>query len=442
MLIRDLQRQFPEINWLKYIGGIVNMPNIKITEEEVVIVRVPDYFINLMNLIKRTPKRVLANYILAKTVLFIIPYLHQDMRNKEDNYNKVLQGVLDRKSRWKECVNIATTSINLPISSLYVKNYFKNESKARAEDLVYTVKREFIKLLEKVSWLDNITRKHALEKAAAIATYIGYPIELLDDYNINKYYSNIQINFDSYLSAALSINLFNDNLEFEKLHGSFNRSDWSKHSLATEINAYYSLEENSISFPAGILQGTFFDINRPNYMNYGTLGYVIGHEITHGFDDEGRQFDKEGNLNEWWSTKTRDTFKEKAECIIRQYDNYIYKEFNQSLNGVNTQGENIADNAGMKVSYLAYQSWVKENGIEPKLPGLDYSPNQMFWISAAQLWCSKYRKEEMLNAILSDDHAPPKFRIIGSLSNSEYFLKDFKCGANSTMNSETKCGVW
>ncbi|KAF5269286.1 hypothetical protein FQR65_LT02587 [Abscondita terminalis] len=441
MSISTLQNNFPEINWLEYIKGIINTPNIQITEDEVVIVRIPEFFSNLLDLIKTTPKRIIANYILSKTVLSIVPYLTQSLRDNERNYFKVVGGVLDRKPRWKECINIVTNSINLPISSMYIKKYFNKDIKDQAEQLVFKVKDKFIKLLETVSWLDATTRNHALKKAAAIATHIGYPSELLNDDKISEYYSKMNINFDSYLSAILSVSLFNDNRDFEKLHGKFNKSDWPQHAIVTEINAFYSPEENSICFPAGILQGAFFDSNRPNYMNYGALGYVIGHEITHGFDDEGRQFDKDGNLNDWWSQNTTDMFKEKAECIVRQYENYVYPEIGKKINGINTQGENIADNVGIKVSYLAYRNWVKENGVESKLPGLDYTPNQMFWITAAQLWCSKYRSEEMLNMILSDNHSPPRYRVIGSLSNSVYFLNDFQCDYKSKMNAKNKCVI-
>jgi neprilysin len=147
----------------------------------------------------------------------------------------------------------------------------------------------------------------------------------------------------------------------------------------------------SPEFPAGILQGTFFSADRPKYMNYGAIGFVIGHEITHGFDDQGRQFDQNGNLVDWWQPDTKKAYLEKARCIIEQYGNFTETNVNLNLNGINTQGENIADNGGIKEAYKAYTKWVEKNGEEPQLPGLKYSPDQLFWIAAAQTWCSVYR---------------------------------------------------
>jgi neprilysin len=143
--------------------------------------------------------------------------------------------------------------------------------------------------------------------------------------------------------------------------------------------------------PAGILQGSFFNTDRPNYMNYAAIGYVIGHEITHGFDDQGRQFDSDGNLVEWWEQDTKKAYLEKARCIIEQYGNFTEPTVGLKLNGINTQGENIADNGGVITAYKAYQKWVKANGVEQTLPGLSYNTNQLFWMSLAQTWCSVYR---------------------------------------------------
>ena len=196
------------------------------------------------------------------------------------------------------------------------------------------------------------------------------------------------------------------------------------------------------AFPAGILQGQFFSANRPLFMNYGAIGSIIGHEITHGFDDTGNQFDENGNLVDWWEPKTAEAFKEKAKCIIDQYGNYSEQTTGLNLNGINTQGENIADNGGFKIAYRAYQKQTKVTGVEKKLPGLNYSANQLFWISAAQTWCEVNRPEEMKNEILTDVHSPKSFRILGSFANLKDFSADFKCRKSSKMNPEKKCEVW
>lgn len=177
-------------------------------------------------------------------------------------------------------------------------------------------------------------------------------------------------------------------------------------------------------------------------MNYAAIGVAIGHEITHGFDDQGRQFDLDGNLVDWWGKETAESFKQKAMCVIDQYSNFTESQTNLNLNGINTQGENIADNGGVKEAYLAYQHSVKLHGREGTLPGLNYNPNQLFWISFAQTWCAVDRPETLKKAILTDVHSPNEFRVIGTLQNMKEFASDFQCSKGSKMNPLRKCEVW
>jgi predicted metalloendopeptidase len=224
-----------------------------------------------------------------------------------------------------------------------------------------------------------------------------------------------------------------------------NKTDWVRHGQPAIVIAYYSPLENSIQFPAGILQGVFFSSGRPRYLNYGAIGWVIGHEITHGFDDQGRQFDKEGNLVDWWHPETKTRYLDKAQCIINQYGAYHLPEVGESVNGVNTQGENIADNGGLKEAYRAYNEWVNEHGSERLLPGLQEStPNQMFWVSAANVWCSKFRPQAMKLKVLTGVHSPDPFRVKGPMTNMGEFSSDWNCpsGSNMNPNPEAKCKVW
>ncbi|KRT85834.1 Peptidase [Oryctes borbonicus] len=195
-------------------------------------------------------------------------------------------------------------------------------------------------------------------------------------------------------------------------------------------------------FPAGILQGVYFNHDRPNYMNYGGIGFIIGHEITHGFDDDGRKYDTEGNLADWWVKKTETAFVKKTECFVSQYGNYTVPEIGQKLNGISTQGENIADNGGVKQAYLAYNRFIKEHGEEPKLPGVDYNGKQLFWISSANIWCAKTRPEVLKQRLAEDFHSPERFRVLGSLQNAEQFAKDFNCDVCANMNPKHKCHLW
>jgi len=290
--------------------------------------------------------------------------------------------------------------------------------------------------------MDDQTREAALSKAKAISPHIGYPDEIMDDKKLEEYYKNLEIDPNNFLGSILKMNVFGTDYAFNKLRQPVNKTDWETHARPTIVNAFYSWIENSIQFPAGILQGNFFSADRPRYMNYGSIGFVIGHEITHGFDDQGSQFDLNGNLVDWWKAETKSRYLEKAKCVIDQYSNYTEPTTNLKLNGVNTQGENIADNGGIKESYNAYRQWVKENGPEPKLPGVDLTPQQLFWLSAAQTWCSVYRPEIMRSRILTDPHSPAQFRVIGPLSNMVDFSKDYNCPVGSPMNPTHKCEVW
>jgi neprilysin len=177
-------------------------------------------------------------------------------------------------------------------------------------------------------------------------------------------------------------------------------------------------------------------------MNYGAIGAIIGHEITHGFDDQGRQFDSNGNLVDWWEKATADAYVEKSQCIIDQYGNFTEPLTELNLNGINTQGENIADNGGIKEAYYAYNKYVKKHGSEKELPGLNYTINQLFWISSAQTWCAAFRPEAMKKRILTGVHSPNQFRVLGPFANMKEFSNDFQCASGSPMNPVKKCEIW
>jgi predicted metalloendopeptidase len=177
-------------------------------------------------------------------------------------------------------------------------------------------------------------------------------------------------------------------------------------------------------------------------LNFGAIGFVIGHEITHGFDDRGRQFDKDGNNKNWWDHQTDLNFRNRTQCMVEQYNNYTVPENGLSVNGVNTQGENIADNGGLKEAFLAYKKWVKDHESEKALPGLEYTPDQLFWISAANVWCGKYRTEVLKLRVMVGSHSPPMFRVIGPMSNIKEFSESFNCPLGSNMNPNQKCSVW
>lgn len=441
MTIAEIQQNFPSIKWLEYFNSIL-YPEVQVNSNEAIIVVSPRYLSSLTDLIKRTPKRVQANYAIWRAVKSQISYLTESMIEHQLNYFRAMFAVSERQTRWKECVDEVSSELPILTSALYIRKYFDNDAKSAAREMVNYIKKSFHDILASLDWMDEETRKSALEKAARLESHIGYPDELLDNELLEEYYKTLKIHTDEYLASHLNIQLHYFSTGNSRLRKAVNKTDWVDHSNVAQVNAFYNPLENSIMVPAGILQGTYFHKDRPRYMNFAAIGSVIGHEITHGFDDTGKQFDKDGIFTDWWDHKTEELFMEKTQCIIDQYGKYIVLEVNQTLNGFNTQGENIADNGGIKEAYFAYKTWVKKNGPEAMLPGLNYSPSQLFWISGAINWCALYRPEVLTWLIAADTHSVNEFRVLGPFSNSLEFASDFNCPSGSQMNPIHKCTVW
>ncbi|CAB3250166.1 unnamed protein product [Arctia plantaginis] len=438
MTVAELQEKIP---WLEYINRLLT-PHVNIGVDEVTIVSVPKYISDLEVLLETTPKRVQANYVMWRVAGASVSYLTDNLRRRQLAYVTALSGKTERESRWKECADNTSASMSIAVGALYIRKYFNENSKANALEMVNDIKQQFRQTLNEVEWMDDKTRKAALEKADSMASHIAYPSEMLDNDKLTKFYSGLEMSSDKLMESVLNLTLFGTEYLFSKLREPVNKTDWVTHGRPAIVNAFYSSIENSIQFPAGILQGAFFSAKRPAYMNYGAIGFVIGHEITHGFDDQGRQFDQNGNLVDWWQEMTKQKYLEKAKCIIDQYSNYTVSEVGLKLNGVNTQGENIADNGGIKEAYYAYQAWTNRHGEEARLPGLEkYTPKQLFWLSAANTWCAVYRNEAIKLRITTGFHAPGRFRVIGPLANMEEFANDFKCPVGSPMNPAHKCKV-
>ncbi|KAI5708639.1 hypothetical protein M8J76_000107 [Diaphorina citri] len=466
------RERYPSIPWTEYINTILS-PNAQLKDDETIIVTEPEYIHDLEKLLSTTPKRTMANYVMWRVTAASVGFLTEAIGARRLAFITAVTGVSEEEARWKECVGRVKGGFSLAIGSLYVRKYFKEAAKSKAVEMVQLIREEMYKILSSVDWMDEeaaksnavemvqlireemykilstvdwmdeVTRQAALDKAKFMTPYIAYPEEFLINAKLEEFYSGLEVEPTNFLEAGLNLTRFGVNYVISQLREPVNKTDWKFHGDPAEVNAFYALTQNSIELPAGILQGTFFSNDRPNYMNYGAIGFVIGHEITHGFDDEGRQYDKDGNLVDWWAESTKEKFLVKAKCIIEQYGNYSVPEVNMTLNGINTQGENIADNGGIKEAYNAYNVWTREHGEEPRLPGLQqYSPRQMFWISAASTWCSLFRPETLKIRILTDTHSPGEFRVLGPLSNLKEFARDFQCPVGSRMNPPHKCEVW
>ena len=241
-------------------------------------------------------------------------------------------------------------SFNVPISALYVKTYFDAKSKKVAEEMISNIKQEFKSLLSTIDWMDDpSTRARAIKKAEQITTYVGYSPEILEEDKVMELYDGLELKEKwNYFTNIQKLRKHWTDLDFKKLTTKNLKNDWKKFSEAATINAFYNSLENAVKFPAGILTGIFYDKNRPKYLNYGALGYIVGHEIIHSLDDKGRQFDENGNFYNWWRGKTDEKFRQMSSCLVDQYNGYYVNEVNMSVNGALTIGENIADTGGIR----------------------------------------------------------------------------------------------
>ena len=338
MTIKELPTLDPNTPWLEYLNKLLSKDIVQVTEEEVIIVDVPNYVRALGSLLRVTPARVQANYLMWRAAASSFSYLNNQAEQIRLRFSTAVSGKTELPPRWMKCVSTTISSLPNAVGSLYVKQYFNGNSKAEAMEMVQEIRREFNLMLHEVDWMDAATKAAAIEKAEAMVTHIGYPPELLDMSKLDDLYKGLQLNANDYYGNALRSTMFGTNYAFSKLREAVDKMDWVRHGRPAVVNAFYSPLENSIQFPAGILQGVFFNSDRPKYMNYGAIGWVIGHEITHGFDDQGRQFDKEGNLVNWWQQETKQKYLSKTECIISQYSNYTLPGLdNLVVNGITTQ---------------------------------------------------------------------------------------------------------
>ncbi|KAK6188536.1 hypothetical protein SNE40_004694 [Patella caerulea] len=443
MTIADFMNNYTDFNWLSYIQGIMSAPtiDINITLDEPVINYSPPYFDKLFAVLAETSPRTVTNYVIWRIVKNRITSITKQFRDLLLQYGKVLSGTSSVPARWKTCVSYAGRSLGKAVGRGFIKQAFDEEAKADMLMMISNLQKSFNNLLQTNDWMDEITRTSAKEKSDVIGNKIGYEERILNDTYLNNLYENYTYKEEEYFWNIVGNIQESSAYNKRQLRLPVDKTKW--HISPSTVNAYYSGTNNEIVFPAGILQPPFYHKNFPQSINYGGIGVVIGHEITHGFDDQGRQYDKSGNLRQWWTDDVITKFKSKAQCVIDQYGGFTVPEAGIQINGINTQGENIADNGGLKQSFQAYRNWVKQRGKEEMvLPGLDFTPNQLFFINFAQIWCSNMRKESAINRVLTGVHSPNRFRVIGTLRNSAEFAEAFSCPASSFMNPDKKCKVW
>ncbi|CAH3162047.1 unnamed protein product [Porites lobata] len=374
--------------------------------------------------------RVVSRYVWSMPDLFVEAKLE---------FYKALRGTRkSRHQRWSFCIDEMLTPMDMTLGRMHVDAHYDEATKSTVQEMTTLIREAFINNLNSADWMDSATKEAAREKANAIKEDVGYPPYIKNDTKLDEHYSKLTVS-DDYFENKIAMNKMLVQKNFGMLRHPVSKDLWPEKNPA-EVNAFYYKHKNTIVFLAGILQTPFYTKNYPKYLNYGSLATVIGHEITHGFDNSGRLYDKNGNFNDWWSEESEANFKSKSDCLVHQYGNY--KVFGKKIKGKKTLGENIADNGGLKLAYEAYQSWVKANGRENPLPDLSMSVDQLFFIGFAMTHCAVYKKTAALYQREIDSHSYDKYRVIGSLSNFNKFAKAFNCPIGSGMNPVKKCSVW
>uniref|UniRef100_A0A913IE97 Neprilysin n=1 Tax=Strongyloides stercoralis TaxID=6248 RepID=A0A913IE97_STRER len=442
--IDELNKLMPLIDWNRYFRAITpyDLHDYLNSNPDIIITEL-NFFDRVVELLKNTDTRVITNYILTRYFSTWTMQLDERYEDIQQEFLKEFVGKKVKSPRWKDCS--ATASSKLPYASgaMYIDAFFNDKDKAAAMDMVKDLREAFNEILESNSWMDDVTKKYALEKLHEMMPLIGYPEFIKNTTSLDEYYKGLEIdNDDSYAEILQKITTWSQHKVFRRLLEPVDREDFGMSSAV--VNAYYSSIKNAIAFPAAILRAPFFDRRFPKSINYGGIGAVIGHEITHGFDDQGSQFDKIGNLRNWWDKKTQKEFKNRTKCIIDQYGSYEVPDTGLKINGVLTQGENIADNGGIKGAFRAYKNYIKRLGHdEPRIPGFEkYSNDQIFFMSYAQTWCGKAKPQSVIRQILGDPHSPMRFRVNGVMVNQPDFANAFQCPIGSKMNPGKRCEVW
>ncbi|XP_063380922.1 neprilysin-4-like [Cydia fagiglandana] len=438
MTLRKLEKLVPEVGWRRYLCAVMNRT---VHSHETVVLFALTYVKHLVKLIDDTDPEVLANYLLWRFVRHRVNNLDDRFQSAKQQFYFILFGREKSPPRWKNCISQVNSNMGMALGSMFVRKHFDETSKNDTLTMTREIQQSFREILYKIDWIDDGTKNLAAQKVDAMILRIGYPDFILNKKELDQRYKDVKIHPDKYFENTLNILQHLTQMEQSRIGEPVNKTLWN--TAPAVVNAYYSRNKNQIMFPAGILQPPFYHRHFPRSLNYGGIGVVIGHELTHGFDDKGRLFDCNGNLHRWWSDSAIEAFHRRAQCLIDQYGRYVVPEVNMKLDGVNTQGENIADNGGVKQAFRAYIRWVKKNGVaDETLPGLNHTHTQLFFLNFAQVWCGAMRAEAMRNKLKTAVHSPGRFRVIGTLSNSNDFAREFQCPLGSPMNPKEKCTVW
>ena len=349
-----------------------------------------------------------------------------------DFYGRKLYGQPEQAARWKRCSNAVNGALGEALGKVYVEQYFAGDSKAKMLEMVHDIEAAMERDIDQLDWMSAETKVRAKEKLHAVANKIGYPEKWRD-------YSKLEVKADDALGNTLRANGFENDRQLTKIGKPVDHNEWGM--TPPTVNAYYDPSMNDINFPAGILQPSFYDPKQDDAVNYGHIGAVIGHELTHGFDDEGKKFDAKGNLSDWWTPEDTKKFEARTDCLVKEYGGFTAVD-DVKVNGKLTLGENTADNGGLVLAYMAYLERAKLNNadLSKKIDG--FTPAQRFYIGFAQNWCENSRPESIRAQVLQDPHSPDHFRANGAIVNQPGFAAAFGCKKGSPMVPAESCRVW
>ncbi|XP_068732723.1 endothelin-converting enzyme homolog [Montipora capricornis] len=439
--IEKLADALPEFPWLEHLQKVLSRPDL--SKKDMVIVLANDYLQNMIDLLRKTDKKILSTYIIWRAIKDSVPLLSKRYRVVHQMFKKRLLGSKSNKTREETCFSYTNNILGPMLGAVFIRNAFSPESKEKVEVMMEGIIKAFKDRVSGVGWIDNQTVTAVREKADAAVYKVGYPEYLWNDTAFSLRYSMLNITADHWFKNVLNTDKFSNYQTYTKLGKPVDRHQWI--TVPQLVNAFYVITKNEIVVPAGILQPPFFYANDiPRSLSYGAIGHVLGHELTHGFDTTGRKFDKNGELIEkrtCWSEPAIKTFQERAKCLVEQFSKYkVLNKFH--ISGSKTLGENIADLGGVNLAYHAYNEFNENKGPEQILPELNMNSKELFFIGYAQKECTRTTPAAEFLSVTEDVHALTKYRVIGTLSNFQEFSDVFNCSVGSYMNPKKKCEVW
>jgi putative endopeptidase len=415
----------PNFSWSSYFaaGGLTTLDSFSYSH--------PKFFTEMNQMLKDVPLADWKNYLRWNVLRMAAPYLSSAFVNERFRfYGQTLTGTKELLPRWKRVLASTNFALGEALGQLYVEKAFPPQSKAKAIEMINNLRAALGERIKKLAWMSPATKDMALKKLAAFTPKIGYPDKWRD-------YSKLDIDRSSFLENITRANVFETRRQLDKIGKPVDRTEWGM--TPQTVNAYYNPSFNEIVFPAGIMQPPMFDGKADDALNYGSMGSVIGHEMTHGFDDQGSQFDAEGNMKNWWTDEDKQKFDERTALLAKQYDGYIAVD-SLHVNGKLTLGENIADLGGLLVSYDAFEKSL-EGKPKTRIDGL--TPEQRFFLGYAQGWRSNYRPQTLKLLVNTNPHSPDNFRVNGPLSNMKEFYQIFGCQKGAMIKPDSAIiSIW